>query len=179
MINFRQRALQIGIDNYAQVYYNFCITKIYYAFASLLPRVYYAITYKSRVYHTYVRIFSEVHKKGRPVMSELYDRIARIAQEKGHSITSMCRESGASRSSLTDLKMGRKQGLSSETLRKLASCLGVSVDTLLGHTPTDLHRMSNEELKFALWGDSANIDDRDLEDVLNYAAFLAQRKKEK
>lgn len=37
-------------------------------------------------------------------------------------------------------------------------------------------KMSSEELKFALWGDT-DISDEDLEDVRRYAAFIAERKK--
>lgn len=40
-------------------------------------------------------------------------------------------------------------------------------------------RMSDEELKFALWGDSAEMDDADLDDVKRYAAFIRERKRGK
>jgi DNA-binding helix-turn-helix protein len=47
----------------------------------------------------------------------------------------MCKEAEVSRASLTDLKMGRKQSLSADTLSKIASYFGVSVDSLLGNEP--------------------------------------------
>ena len=40
-------------------------------------------------------------------------------------------------------------------------------------------RMSDDELKFALWGDSTEMDDADLDDVKRYAAFIRERKKRK
>ncbi len=64
-------------------------------------------------------------------MSELYDRIALLCQKKGVTITDMCRLSGASRGSLTDLKMGRINTLKAETMKKIADYLKVSVDYLL------------------------------------------------
>lgn len=66
-------------------------------------------------------------------MSKLYETIVRLCAEKGVNITELCRQSGASRGSLTDLKMGRKQSLSAETLTKIATYFGVSVDYLLGN----------------------------------------------
>lgn len=38
--------------------------------------------------------------------------------------------------------------------------------------------MNNDELKFALWGDSTEMDDADLDDVKRYAEFVRQRKRE-
>lgn len=66
-------------------------------------------------------------------MSKLYETIVRLCAEKGVNITELSRQSGASRGSLTDLKMGRKQSLSAETLTKIATYFGVSVDYLLGN----------------------------------------------
>lgn len=65
-------------------------------------------------------------------MSELFKRIEQLCIQKGVSITELCRESGASRGSLTDLKKGRKQSLSADTLSKIAVYFGVSVDYWLG-----------------------------------------------
>jgi len=79
-----------------------------------------------------LRNFGKVYKKGLPQMSNLYDRIEKLCQEHNESITTMCKESGASRASLSDLKVGRKQSLSAETLSKIAAHFNVSVDYLLG-----------------------------------------------
>ena len=38
---------------------------------------------------------------------------------------------------------------------------------------------SDEQLAFALWGDTADIDEQDLEDVKKFAAFIKERKKKK
>lgn len=65
-------------------------------------------------------------------MSELYNRIENLCSQKNITVTAMCRESGASRASLSDLKVGRKQSLSADTLSKIAAFFGVSIDYLLG-----------------------------------------------
>ncbi len=116
-------------------------------------------------------------------MSDLYERIEALCARRRLTVTAMCKASGASRGSLTDLKMGRKQSLSAETLQKIAAVLDVTVDALLSPEKEkqsgEPRTVTNEELRFALWGDAAHMDDADLEDVMRYAAFVAQRKKEK
>lgn len=88
-------------------------------------------------------------------MSTLYRKIEELCKSKEINITTMCRESGASRASLTDLKMGRKQSLSSETLMKIAAYFEVSVDSLLGN-----------EQPAALTGKDTRDIARDLEAIM-------------
>lgn len=64
-------------------------------------------------------------------MSDLYSRIESRCKDRGITITKMCAESGASRASLTDLKVGRKKTLSAKTLTLIASYFGCAVDDLL------------------------------------------------
>lgn len=82
-----------------------------------------------------LRNLGEVYKKRMFFMSTLYYRIEKLCKANDMTITSMCKESGASRASLSDLKMGRKQSLSTDTLTKIAKTLGVSVGLLIGHEP--------------------------------------------
>lgn len=64
-------------------------------------------------------------------MSNLYNNIESLCKKHGINITAMCRESGASRGSLTDLKSGRKQTLKYETLEKIANYFETSVESLV------------------------------------------------
>lgn len=64
-------------------------------------------------------------------MANLYENIEKLCKNRGINVTLMCKESGASRGSLTDLKSGRKQTLKYETLDKIASYFGISVDELV------------------------------------------------
>lgn len=63
-------------------------------------------------------------------MAILYKNIEDLCKARGVSITQMCRDSGASRGSLTDLKMGRITALHPDTLLRIASYFGVSMDEL-------------------------------------------------
>lgn len=89
-------------------------------------------------------------------MSSLYSRISDLCKEKGVSVTEMCRSSGASRGSLTDLKNGRISGLNIGTLEKISSYFGVSIDYLNcgegQEKPTQtLGELTEEEIKFLNW----------------------------
>ena len=87
-------------------------------------------------------------------MSDLYRKIEDLCKKRGVNVTQMCKESGASRASITDLKMGRKQARSSMTLSKIANYFNVSVDYLIGteqkeKTPSKIgegkHHIPDEE----------------------------------
>lgn len=65
-------------------------------------------------------------------MSTLYERIQTLCKGKGVSGSRMCLDLGMSKSTLSDLKSGRKKGLNAENAHKIASYLEVSVGYLLG-----------------------------------------------
>lgn len=76
-------------------------------------------------------------------MDVLYDKIAALCNQRGISITTMCKDSGASRAAISDLKMGRSKTLSSATLTKIAAYFGVSVDYLLGQEESSATNTNN------------------------------------
>ncbi len=65
-------------------------------------------------------------------MSTLYKNIVALCEEKGIKGGKMCTDTGISKGLLTDLKMGRRSGVSATTAQKIASYFGVSVGYLLG-----------------------------------------------
>lgn len=65
-------------------------------------------------------------------METLYENIASLCSDKKISINKMCRDLGMRNSVISDLKTGRKKGLSADTLSKIASYFGVTLDYLLG-----------------------------------------------
>jgi transcriptional regulator with XRE-family HTH domain len=64
-------------------------------------------------------------------MCTLYERIISLCQSKGITGGKMCTDLKMSKSTLTDLKMGRQTGLSAAKAQKIASYLDVSVGYLL------------------------------------------------
>lgn len=65
-------------------------------------------------------------------MSTLYKNIVALCEEKGIKGGKMCTDTGISKGLLTDLKMGRRTGVSATTAQKIASYFDVSVGYLLG-----------------------------------------------
>lgn len=86
-------------------------------------------------------------------MSNLYEKIYDLCEEKGIKGAKMCTDTGISKGLLTDLKMGRRTGVSAVTAQKIASYFGVSVGYLLGKEdkkiePTDDDRLSEKKKEF-------------------------------
>lgn len=124
------------------------------------------------------------HIKGLLFMSDLYNRIEALCANKGINITTMCKESGSSRASLTDLKMGRKQSLSAETLSKIATYFGVSVDHLLGNKPKEKTPaeadVTFDDFTYAMHHESKELTEENKQKLLEMARFFKmQQDKEK
>lgn len=65
-------------------------------------------------------------------MYDLYKIIKTLCDKKGVSIAKMSKEAGVSKGIFTDLKAGRRKGLSHETLAKLSNYFQISTDYLMG-----------------------------------------------
>ena len=116
-------------------------------------------------------------------MSKLFLRIEELCKERGITITELCRESGASRGSLSDLKQGRKQSLSAETLSKIATYFEVSVDYLLGNEPKEKPTSGESdilnEIDIAFYGDYKALDDEQKEIIRDMARTMRRRREER
>lgn len=117
-------------------------------------------------------------------MSDLYNRIYDLCQERNISVGKMCNELGISRGNLTELKMGRIKTLKADNLTKISGFFGVSIDYLLGtetkKAPTQEgeRKVSDDDIKFALWG-TREIDDDVLDRVKQFAKFAQENEKNK
>ena len=92
----------------------------------------------------------------------------------------MCTDLGLSKSLMTDLKSGRKKTVSAVTAQKLAAYFSVSVEYLLGgeeiKEPAEGGRsVSDEDIKFALFGGDGEITDAMYDEVRSFAAYVKQR----
>jgi transcriptional regulator with XRE-family HTH domain len=70
-------------------------------------------------------------------MGSLYENILELCESKGIKGGKMCTDVGISKGLLTDLKMGRRTGVSAVTAQKIAAYFGVSVGYLLGNEEKD------------------------------------------
>ena len=84
-------------------------------------------------------------------MCTLYERIQELCKAKGVSASRMCLDLGLSKSTMSDIKNGRKKGVSTGTAKKIASYFNVSVGYLLGEeqkeTPLDKPEPTEREMK--------------------------------
>lgn len=112
-----------------------------------------------------------------------YDVFCALCAERNLTPGGAAAKIGFNRASVTVWK-NNGTAPKQELLVKIADFFQVSVDYLLGlekeKTSAESGRQwSDEELKFALWGDCADVSDDDLADVLRYAEFVRERKKGK
>ena len=120
-------------------------------------------------------------------MCTLYDRITELCKEKGVSGSRMCLDLGLSKSTLSDIKSGRKKGISTTTAQKMAAYLGVSVGYLLGEEDktekapagNGKRSVSDDDIKFALFGGDGEITDAMYDEVKRFAAYIKQREADK
>ena len=117
-------------------------------------------------------------------MADMYKVIDELLTKKGISGSKMCADLGMSRSFMTELRKDRIKSLRIETVQKIADYLGVSVSTLLGeeenNAPSANGRRSvtDEDIKFALFGGDGEITDEMYEEVKRFAAYLKEKRKD-
>jgi len=118
-------------------------------------------------------------------MANLYNNIENLCKKRGVNVTTMCRDSGASRGSLSDLKSGRKQTLKYETLEKIANYFELSVESLVSgddrqkekpSTPEDAERESHGQAILDKYNMLDPATQAMFESMLD-AAIAAQEKK--
>lgn len=110
-----------------------------------------------------------------------YDRFLELCAEKGVRPTNACIEAGLSRGLAAKWKATKTEKPSADALEKMSAYFGKTIDEILGKekAPTGTgERMSDDELKVALFG-SLDIDNADLDDVKQYAAFISDKKRGK
>jgi len=112
----------------------------------------------------------------------MLNRIREIRKKHNMTMKQLGTEIGVAESTISQYETGKRQP-DNETLLKIGEFFNVTVGYILGaeneKTPTTSgERISDDDLKFALWGGADDITEEDLEDVRRYAAFVRARKKE-
>lgn len=123
-------------------------------------------------------------------MGTLYENIVALCESRGIKGGKMCTDIGISKGLLTDLKMGRRTGVSAVTAQKIATYFDVSVGYLLGEE-TEKAPTSNgerqpdilDEIDIAFYGDYCELSEDDKETLRAMARVMkermAKRKQEK
>lgn len=138
-------------------------------------------------------------------MNKLYEKISSLCEQRKIKPGRMCGDIGISRGNITDLKMGRIESLSAETLSKISAYFGVTVDYLIGKTgfpypdltgktmrfeltekaPSENGegKVDEADLKAAFWGGEKDLSPEELdemwEDVKEYARYKMEQRRRK
>jgi len=107
-----------------------------------------------------------------------FNRFKALCDERNISVYFACTEIGLNRSAVNKWKAGGKPN--GTTAAKLADFFGVTTDYLLGQSddrtgPAKKSTITDDDIKFALFGGDGEITDAMYEEVKQFAAFLKQR----
>ena len=111
-----------------------------------------------------------------------FNRFKDLCDEKDISVYRACTDIGLNRSAVAKWKAGGRPN--GTTAAKLADYFGVTTDYLLEQTddriaPEPRRTVSDEDIKFALFGGSGEITDAMYDEVKRFAAFIRQREENK
>ena len=112
-----------------------------------------------------------------------YERFVQLCKQRGVSTSKAAIDAGLSKSTVTKWKKDPSTKPSGNVIDKLCRYFGVSVSELLGDTdevpPEERRPVTQQEIKFALFGGSGEITDAMYDEVLSFAAFVRQREAKK
>lgn len=110
-----------------------------------------------------------------------YDRFVMLCDRRGVSPSRAAIDSGLSKSTVTKWKNDPTTRPTGAVIEKLTRYFGISISELLGENEgTDSPRkVSEEDIKFALFGGSGQITQAMYDEVLDFAAFVAAREARK
>ena len=115
-------------------------------------------------------------------MEDLYKHIEKLGKESGFkNMTVLCKAAGVPRSTMSELNNGRSKDISKPNAQKFADILGISLDEIYGEsakkapTPAGEREVSDEAIKFALFGGEGEITDAMYEEVKQFARMVRLR----
>ncbi|MGN1133724.1 MAG: helix-turn-helix domain-containing protein [Oscillospiraceae bacterium] len=112
-------------------------------------------------------------------MFDMYKIIEGLCLENNITITQMCRDLKINRSSLSELKQGRAKSLSADKVVKIAKYFGVPAEYITdGQSDSSafsVGKVSDEEIKFALFNGSEGITDEMFDEVKQFAEMVKLR----
>lgn len=116
-------------------------------------------------------------------MCTLYERIQSLCSSKGISPSKMCLELGLSKSTVSDLRSGRKKGVSTSTANKIANYFCVSVDYLLSGESDQKNipatqMGSEDDVTKALYAFIQDSTPEERQELINIANYIISKRKE-
>ncbi len=123
-------------------------------------------------------------------MGTIYENILSLCEEKGIKAGKMCNDLKLSRSLMSDLKAGRKNGITDKTAVKIADYFHVSIDRVIGGAEKEKapaedgeRTVTEEDIKAAFWGGEDDLPEDAIaelwEDAKSYIAFKTEQAKKR
>jgi len=109
-----------------------------------------------------------------PQNSSFFDRFTALCRRRGESPSRAAVNAGLSKSTVTKWKQDPAACPTGAALAKLTAYFGIPTSQLLGEEPQS-RAVTEEELKFALFGGGGEITDEMFEEVRHFAAFVRER----
>ena len=109
-----------------------------------------------------------------------FNRFKALCDEKNVSTYRACTDIGLNRSAVAKWKDGGKPN--GTTAARLADYFGVTTDYLLGQSEERYpakKQVSDDDIKFALFGGDGEITDEMYDEVKRFAAYIKQREANK
>ena len=113
-----------------------------------------------------------------------YERFVLLCKQRGVSTSKAAIDAGLSKSTVTKWKKDPNTKPSGNVIDKLCRYFGISVSELLGANDAsqpeeDVRPVTQQDIKFALFGGSGDITDAMYDEVRSFAAFVRQREARK
>lgn len=104
-----------------------------------------------------------------------YDRFARISRSYGMTPSRAAINAGLSKATVSKWKREPDSCPTGSVLTKLSAFFGIPASELLGDQKKEASSVSDEDIKFALFGGSENITQEMYDEVRSFAAFVKER----
>jgi transcriptional regulator with XRE-family HTH domain len=105
-----------------------------------------------------------------------YDNFARLCEEHGISPSNLAVRLGISKGTFSNWKRGAEP--LNPTKKKIADYFGLSVSELTSgktNTPAGKADVTEDDIKFALFGGDRDVTDAQWEEVKRFAAYIRER----
>lgn len=113
-----------------------------------------------------------------------YDKFVKICNSRGISPSKAAIEAGLSKSTVTKWKSTPDAEPTGAAIKKITEYFGITIAELMGETekaPTEAgeRSVSDDDIKFALFGGDGEITDEMYDEVKRFAAYIKQREADK
>ncbi len=106
-----------------------------------------------------------------------YQNLQFLCTQKGKTVSGLVKELGLSSGNLSKWKNGGQPR--SDTAQRIADYLEVTIDTLFREDGRDIPNVEKDDIRYALYHETADMSEDTLEKVLEFARFAKEQEKKK